>query len=356
MAENSSFDEAGITFPFPEAPRFNEAIEVARGVLWIKLSMPFALDHINVWAIEDDDGYTLVDTGLYTDEACGHWTEISRRYLSSRPVKRVIVTHAHEDHIGTAGWFAQKSGSELWITAEEYEDAHDALARRDRDPSEAYHRFYREAGLTDSVLAETLAMYGRSGRWTHPLPDQYNLLKDGDEMDIGSRGWKVITGSGHSRKHACLYCPEAALLISGDQVLPRISSNVSVRYTDPTGDPLSDWFESIAKMRSAVPENVLVLPAHNTCFFGLHARLNQLRKSHDSALNRLTASLVTPMRVVDSLSVLFRREIKGGSTLRLAVGEAMANLNYLERRGVVQKTMGRDGAHRYVRLDSAISA
>lgn len=349
MTVTGKLREEGITYPF-EAPPFGEAIEVVRGVLWIRLPMPLGLDHINVWAIEDGDGFTVVDTGLYTDDASGRWQQISSRYLSGRPVKRVIVTHAHEDHIGAAGWLAQAFGSELWITADEYRDAYQTFSRRGQEPPETYLQFYRAAGLADVALSECHAAYSRSGRWIYPLPDRYRPLADGDELAIGSHFWKVVTGSGHSKKHACLYCPDLNLLISGDQVLPRISSNVSVRYTDPEDDPLSRWFASLSKLSIAVPDNVLVLPAHNTCFFGLHERLERLRQSHDATLQRLMAALGTPKRVIDTFVTMFRRDITGGSTLRLAVGEALAHLNYLQRRGMICRSTDSDGAHRYVRV------
>lgn len=337
-------------YPFAEPPAFGRAVEVAPGVLWIRLPMPLGLDHINVWAIEDGDSFTLIDTGLYTEATSRLWDEISSCYLSGRPVKRVLVTHAHEDHIGAAGWFAANYGSELWMTADEYADARETLARRGQEPSVAYLQFYRAAGLADAALKECEAAYSRSGRWIYPLPKHCSPLEDGDELTIGDHLWRVITGSGHSKRHACLYCPRMGLLISGDQVLPRISSNVSVRHTDPDDDPLSRWFTSLSKLHIAVPGTVLVLPAHNTCFFGLHARLEHLRRSHNAALERLMDALDTPKRVIDTFVPLFRREIKNGSTLRLAVGEAMANLNYLCGKGLVSRVSGHDGVHQYIRV------
>jgi glyoxylase-like metal-dependent hydrolase (beta-lactamase superfamily II) len=307
------------------------------------------LDHINVWAIEDGDGYTVVDTGLYLEDAPRRWKGVIERYLSDKPVRRVIVTHAHEDHIGMAGWFAKAHGSELWTTAEEYHYAHETQDQRGRIPSSAEVQFYRAAGWSDAALDEYRAAYGRAGQWIYPLPSSYRPLADGDVLHIGSHLWQIITGSGHSRLHACLYCPELELFISGDQVLPRISSNVSVFPADPDDNPLERWYGSLVKLRQHVPDRVLVLPAHNTCFRGLHSRLECLMRGHDQALERLLAALDEPRSVTETFPALFNRDISHGSTLRLATGEALAHLNHLRIQGKVVCTNSPDGAARYLR-------
>lgn len=348
MKSRSAKHEHGLRYPFAEPPKPGAAYEVARGVLWIRLPMPFELDHINVWALEDGDGYTLVDTGLFTDDAPKLWERISEEYLLSKPVKRVIVTHAHEDHIGTAGWFAHTFGSELWITAEEYCDAVETKERRGHEAPAGYLDFYRAAGLSIDAIGDCQTAYGNSGRWIHALPKRFQALTDGSNLVIGGNSWQVVTGGGHSSRHACLYCNELNLLISGDQVLPAISSNVSVRFADPDDDPLSRWYASLGKLGSVVPDSVLVLPAHNSCFFGLHARLDKLKCSHDAALERLLEILKRPVRIIDTFPTIFRREIKGGVTLRLAVGESLAHLNYLMNLGQVAR-FSESGVYRYIR-------
>jgi glyoxylase-like metal-dependent hydrolase (beta-lactamase superfamily II) len=342
--------ESGIRYPFADPPAMGHAQEVIPGVLWIRLAMPMTLDHINVWAIEDGDGYTLVDTGLFTDKASDLWGRISQQFLRGRRIKRVIVTHAHEDHIGTAGWFSQTAASELWVTDSEYLDAKDACGRHGQEPPEDYLQFYRSAGTPAEMLTECRLAYGKTGRWMHPLPTTYRPLIDGENFVIGDHRWCVVTGSGHSSQHACLYCPELLIFISGDQVLPGISSNVSVRWTEPEDDPLCRWYASIHKLSDCIPDNVVVLPAHNLPFIGLHSRLDALRKGHDATLERLLKAVESPKRTIDLFPVMFRREIKGSTTFRLAVGESLAHLNYLRVRGKIARDSDVDGVHLYARI------
>lgn len=207
-------------------------------------------------------------------------------------------------------------------------------------------RFYTQAGWDNDALEEYRARFGDFGRMVHKLPDSYRRLQDGEEIQIGDHAWRVIVGSGHSPEHACLYCPALKLLISGDQVRPRISSNVSVFPTEPDADPLAEWLRSIDRLRQAIPEDVLVLPAHNEPFRGLHARLDALAAGHFRGLKRLRQHLNQPRRTIDVFESLFSRAI-GGRELMLATGESVAHLNYLIGQGAVVKRVGADGVAWY---------
>jgi glyoxylase-like metal-dependent hydrolase (beta-lactamase superfamily II) len=136
------------------------------------------------------------------------------------------------------------------------------------------------------------------------------------------------------------------LLISGDQVLPKITSNVSVFPTEPDADPLKDWLESLASIRAAVPDDVLVLPAHNEPFYGLHAWIDQLIQGHERSLGRLLDALREPRTAVDVFSLLFRRPISG-ETLQMATGESLAHLNCLIQRGQVTRNLDDAGVAWY---------
>lgn len=345
-----------LVYPCGDPPEAGQTREIAPGVVWIRMPMPFALNHINLWAIRDgaaDDaaaGWALIDTGLQTLDTANAWRNLltgSGAFAGQR-VTRVLVTHMHPDHIGMAGWMTRRFDCRLWMTRLEYLNCRVLAADTGREAPEDGVRFYRKAGWTEDDIENYRARFGGFGKMIHQLPDSYQRLKDGELLRIGANEWQVVVGNGHSPEHACFYCAELKLFISGDQVLPRISSNVSVFPTEPEADPLGDWMSSIAKIKAEVPDDVLVLPAHNEPFHGLHARLDHLARGHEKGLERLRAILVEPKRAVDVFGALFARSITSEpQLLGLATGESMAHLNYLVQRGEVVVHPGDDGASWY---------
>jgi glyoxylase-like metal-dependent hydrolase (beta-lactamase superfamily II) len=337
------------TVSYPIAlPRRGESVEVAPGVRWIRLPLPFRLNHINVWAVDDGEGWTLVDTGLRNEETVAAWEHLTAQGPLARPLTRVIVTHMHPDHIGMAGWLTRRYGVRLWISRLEYLMCRALVSDTSREAPADALRFYREAGWAPGAIESYQARFGNFGKHVYALPDSFHRLRDGDRVRIGAHDWEVVGGHGHSPEHCCLYCPELKLLISGDQVLPKISSNVSVHPTEPDANPMADWLESLDTLQARVPDDVLVLPAHNDCFHGLHVRLDHLRRGQHEALGRLRELLAEPKRVVDVFPALFRREIpdNDASQLGLATGEALACLNWLLQRGDAVKEV-RDGVAWY---------
>src|SRR5690606_5240720 len=158
--------------------------------------------------------------------------------------------------------------------------------------------FHQRAGWSEAALEGYRSRFGSFGKHIHALPESYQRLEDGAELTLGGQRWQVITTGGHSPEHACLYCPALKLLISGDQVLPKISSNVSVFATEPQANPLREWYASLDKLERLVPADVLVLPSHNEPFHGLHERLASLRAGQDRALERLRQLLAEgPQRI-----------------------------------------------------------
>ncbi|MEQ1440735.1 MBL fold metallo-hydrolase [Fontimonas sp. SYSU GA230001] len=350
MRETSSREEppaiGGLTYPCGEVPAPGTAVPVAPGVLWLRMPLPFSLDHINLWALEDGAGWTVVDTGLQTAETQASWERLLAGSLLGRPVTRVIGTHMHPDHVGMAGWLTERFDCRLWITRLEYLTCRTLVADTGRPAPEAGVRFYRAAGWSDEQLEQYRARFGAFGQGIHRLPDSFRRLTDGEVLDIGAQHWQVIVGRGHSPEHACLYCPALGLLISGDQVLPRISSNVSVFPTEPDADPLADWLESLQRLRATVPDSVLVLPAHNEPFRGLHARLDALHGAHARSLARLQDALTTPCRAIDLLGLMFRRPLRGAH-YSMATGECIAHLNWLLRRERIRVTRDAAGVDWY---------
>jgi len=333
-----------LEYPF-ERPQRGHTLEVAPGVRWIRMPLPYTLDHINLWAIDDGAGWALVDTGVRTEETTAVWRELFANSPDERSLTRIFVTHMHPDHVGMAGWLTRKFGVRLWMTRLEYLTCRVMVSDTGREAPDDAIDFYRRAGWSESALETYRARFGNFGKHIHVLPDSFRRLSDGEALRIGANSWRVIVGNGHSPEHACLYCPELKLLISGDQILPRISSNVSVYPTEPDADPMADWLASLDKLKREVPDDVLVLPSHNECFRGLHARIDALAKGQERALARLRRALAEPRRAVDVFGSLFARSISEDDVplLGMATGEGIACLNHLVRKGEVAREADADG-------------
>lgn len=333
-----------LDYPFESGPTpgAGDAVDVAPGVKWLRMPLGGALSFINVWAIEDGEGWCVVDTGMQTRDTSQAWRTAFKDALGGRPITRVIVTHLHPDHIGLAGWMTRKFQCRLWMTRLEYLQCRMLVADTGREAPEDGMRFYKAAGWDEDALENYRARFGGFGKAIYQLPDSYRRVDDGDEFKIGAHTWRIVTGNGHSPDHACLYCPELKLLISGDQVLPRISSNVSVFPTEPDADPLTDWMTSCAKVKREVPDEVLVLPAHNDPFHGLHARLDHLIAGHERSLGRLEKTLAEPKRAIDVFGALFARPI-GPELVGMATGESLAHINCLIERGKAVAEADEDG-------------
>ncbi|MDH5618198.1 MAG: MBL fold metallo-hydrolase [Gammaproteobacteria bacterium] len=305
---------------------------MADGITWLRMPLPMSLNHINLWLLRDSGGWVIVDTGVDIPASRDVWRSTFATAMRNEPATHVIATHLHPDHAGCAGWLVREFDVDLWMTREEY-----MLCRvlagdtRDNVPEEAI-RFYREAGFNDAQLALYRKNFGLFGKVVGELPKSYRRMRDGERLTFAGQVWEVVVGRGHSPEHACLYDRDRNILISGDQILPTISPNVSVWPTEPLADPLREWFESIDKLEKALPEDVLVLPAHGKPFRGAHVRLEQLRKEHTDNLDKLLERLREPLRAVDVFDALFNSSINDGNRV-MATGEALSHLTYLRNTG-----------------------
>jgi glyoxylase-like metal-dependent hydrolase (beta-lactamase superfamily II) len=342
-------NKAKLVYPFEGLPARGMTTEVAPGVHWIRMPLPYRLDHINLWALDDGKGWALVDTGVRNEETALVWRELFSNAPDQRPITRVFVTHMHPDHVGMAGWLTKKFGVRLWMSRLEYLTCRVMVSDTGREAPPDAVEFYRRAGWSENSIETYRTRFGNFGKHIHPLPDSYRRLQDGEELIIGANTWRVIVGSGHSPEHACLYCPALKVLISGDQILPRISSNVSVHPNEPDGDPMKNWLDSLAKIRREVPDDVLVLPSHNECFRGLHARIDALESGQHKSLERLRRSLKDRKRAIDVFGALFARAISEADValLGMATGESLACLNYLIHRGEVESEIDAEGVAWY---------
>lgn len=336
-----------LSYPFLDTLGPGDVREVANGVFWLRMPLPFRLDHINLYLLRDGDGWIIVDTGIRGQETLDIWEQVFDTVFRTEPVKRVIATHMHPDHVGQAGWLIRRCGVELWMTRTEFLMCKMLATDGPSDVPQDAVKFYQRAGFDEHQLDLYKQRFGRFGAMIEPLPAGYRRLEDGDRIVIGSVEWEVIVGRGHSPEHACLFSRGLKVLISGDQVLPRISSNVSVFPTEPAANPLREWLEACRSLRHRLPADLLVLPSHNEPFSGLHLRLDDLIAEHEDGLEKLYELCATPQRVVDVFPALFRREITD-ATLLLATGESLAHINYLLTNRRLVKEGSSDGVARYV--------
>ncbi len=331
-------------------PEAGSVTRVDEGVYWLRMPMPIpGLDHINLYLIEDVDQWVIVDTGLGMKVAQEIWDKVLTQDMDGRPVSRVIATHLHPDHVGNAGWLSRRFDAPLSMSREEYFLCRLMAADTGQPAPQEGIDFYTKCGLTDEQIDLYKSKFGGFGKAITTMPHSYERLKQGDVIKIGRHEWQVEIGSGHSPEHVCLWCKELNLFLSGDQILPRISSNVSVWPTEPDGNPLHDWLQSCLRLSKTIGDEDLVCPAHGIPFYGGPARLLDLVQKHENALARLLEYCETPRLATEVYSVLFRAKITDANRA-LAVGESVAHLNLLLSRGEISRTLNDKGQYVYEKI------
>ena len=323
----STFHPTTLVFPHPVAPEPGTLTEVAPGVLWLRLALPFALDHVNVYLLEDGDGWAALDTGLGDDATRAVWESV----IDGRRITRIVATHFHPDHIGNVGWLAEKFDAPLLMSRTEYLFTMTLRGNLDALRSPAQLDFYERNGLAGEAK-EAVTGRGHSYlRMATGMPTRFQRLVAGESIDIGGRTLEVLTGGGHAPEQVMLHCRSEKLFFPADQVLARISPNVSVWAWEPAANPLGDYMTSLAALHE-VPDDVYVLAAHNLPFHGLHTRLDELMAHHTERCAGIAAACAEPRSGAEIVPVLFRRALDAHQT-GFAFGEVMAHINYMLRRG-----------------------
>ena len=339
-----------VTHPFAERiPGPGEALPVAEGVWWIRMPLPFALDHINLWILEDGDGFTLVDTGFGVQATWDLWEQHFTGILAGRAVKNVVVTHYHPDHVGCAGWLVERTGAPFWMTTSEYLSAH--AAHDDFGGFDAGNTIdlFVANGVDPAAVPDSARKGGGYRRGVPTVPRRYRRMMHGDKLAIGGHEWEVITVFGHAPEHAALWCASKNVLISGDQVLPRITTNVGVWGNQPEANPLLQFLGSMQRF-AHLPADALVLPSHDRVFTGVHKRIAELHEHHERRLERLLEGCRDPITAFQALPLLFKRRLDDHQ-LMFAMGEAIAHLHYLRHAGKVRRLEDGAGVQRFVKVE-----
>ncbi|MES2425002.1 MAG: MBL fold metallo-hydrolase [Pseudomonadota bacterium] len=332
-------------------PALGTTLEVAPGVRWIRMGLPFALDHINLWLLRDEidgkQGWSVVDCCITRDEAKAQWEQIFTNELQGLPILRVIVTHMHPDHVGLAHWLCARWNVALWMSATDYNAARIGCISTTGFGGELAAQFFASHGLLDEESLQIVR--GRTGYYpgmVPAMPGSYVRMMDGDTLTIGGRGWRCISGYGHAPEHISLYCDDLKVLIGGDMMLPRISTNVSTYDIEPESNPLTLFLESIDKF-APLPTDTLTLPSHGKPFTGLHARIRQLHEHHRDRLDEVRqACQAAPCSGHDIVPIMFKRELDVHQ-ITFALGEAVAHLHALWYGGELKRSLDGDGVYRF---------
>lgn len=338
---------AGVRYPHGETiPAPGEAIEVAEGILWFRLPLPLKLDHVNIYALDDGNGWTIIDTGFQSDASYDAWAVALAGPLAGKPVRRVVVTHHHPDHIGLAGWFKQEHGAEIWATRTSWLQARLMISEDSDDAFSAQITHMTCAGAPAEMIELAHKRRGFFTGFVHPLTPGYKRIKEGDRIEMGGRMWRVFIGNGHAPEHATFWSADSELVIAGDQILPKISPNLGVYPAEPEADPVGEWIEACERFATYARDGHLVLPGHNRPFTGLPKRLAMLIDNHHGALKRLTKYLDDWRSAVDCFDTIYKRSIHKNE-FGLAMGEAIAHVNHLFDTGAAEKRFGPDGVIRF---------
>jgi glyoxylase-like metal-dependent hydrolase (beta-lactamase superfamily II) len=325
--------ESGLDFPYAAPPEPGTTIEVAPGILWVRLPLPFSLDHVNVYLVEDDGGFAVLDTGIGNNRTKQVWEAIFAGPLAGKTLTRVIVTHFHPDHIGLAGWFVERFNLPLLMSQTDYLMGLNLHLDPGALDAEPFRQFYLRHGLDAGTTGKVVTQGHGYLKMLTGLPATFGRLIAGERVRVGTREFSVLTGGGHAPEQLMFYCEAENLFLPADQVLAFISPNVSVWAVDPEGDPLAIYLRSLDSLRASVPGDALVMPGHQLPFYGLHTRIAELAQHHEKrCLAIIAACRAAPHSAAELVPVLFHRALDPHQ-MGFAFSEVLAHVNYLLRQG-----------------------
>ena len=338
----------GLRYPWESHPGADQVVEVAPGVLWVRLDLPFRLNHVNIYLIADGDGYAMVDTGIGNEATIAAWTTLFDGPLRGKTISRVIVTHAHPDHVGQAGWMVQRFQCPFYMSQVEYLQGVYHQNRRTDERVVTSRNFFRRHGMDEAITEQLLGRGQDYLKKTVPLPAAYVRLSDGDDITIGARRFRVITGAGHSPDQVMLYCAEDGLFLSADQVLSKISPNVSVWAHEPDENALGSYLHSLNRLGEVLPDDVLVLPGHGVPFYGLKIRTRQLADHHEERCQMIAAACAASARTsAELVPVVFSKHKLDAHQTGFAAGELIAHVNYMLAQKRLTSELGADQVLRF---------
>ena len=337
----------GLNYPWEVPPEHGVPIEVAEGVLWFRLPLPMKLDHVNVYALDEGDSWTVIDTGFASKKCKAIWQGMMDGPLSGKPISRVVVTHHHPDHIGLAGWLKSDFGAELVTTRTAWLTARMLTLDVQEVPNAETLAFYKLSGMDAELYAKRATERPFNfADIVAPIPLGYTRIQEGEQIKMGGRTWDIHMGNGHAPEHATFWSQDDNLVLAGDQILSSISPNVGVYATEPMADPIGEWLEACERLNLLVQDDHLVLGGHKLPFTGLPQRMRQLIENHHSALKRLEKYIEPPKSASECFSCLFKRPI-GEGEYGLALVESVAHLSHLYQTGLATRELRSDGAWVY---------
>ena len=339
---------SALQFPYAEAPPAGTTVEIAPGILWLRMALPYALDHVNLYLIEDRGGWVVFDTGISDEASQAAWERTLAGQMGGKPITKLVVSHFHPDHVGLAGWLDHRFDMPLYMSQAEYLMSRFLQTDRSEEVLQSNVDFYNRSGL-DAATVEQVTTRGHNDlSRTTGLRPSFHRLTAGDTIELGGRDWQVLTGGGHALEQVMLWCKADRIFLSADQVLAKISPNVSVVPVEPEANPLGHYLASLAQIRDEVPDDVLVLACHNLPFRGLHARVEQLEAHHLHRCDLIAAAASkAPVSCAETVPIIFHRPLTDPHQLHFAIGEALAHLNYMLRIGALTAEPDATGALRY---------
>jgi glyoxylase-like metal-dependent hydrolase (beta-lactamase superfamily II) len=337
-----------LRYPWESHPGPDQVVEIAPGVLWIRLDLPFRLNHVNIYLLADGDGWAMVDTGFGNDATIQAWMALFEGPLAGKPISRVIVTHAHPDHVGQAGWIVQRFACPFYMSQVEYLQGVYHQNRRTEERIVNSRLFYRRHGMDEAITEQLLGRGQDYLKKTVPLPAAYRRLSDGDDITIGTRSFRIITGAGHSPDQVMLYCAADGLFLSADQVLSKISPNVSVWAHEPDENSLGSYLCSLKSLADTLPDDVLVLPGHGVPFYGVKVRIKQLSDHHEERCQMIAAACKdTAKTSAELVPVVFHKHKLDAHQTGFAAGELIAHVNHMLAQHRLTETLDPDGVLRF---------